>query len=100
MTALPAPVWPVLVLAAIQVADGILCIKPVGFIAACFTDVRFPRRYWRLMTPVKFAAALGLVAGIWIPYLGAISRARRSYCIFSWRSPCISPHATSAGISS
>ncbi|PWC08623.1 DoxX family protein [Mycetocola zhujimingii] len=73
MTALPAPVWPVLVLAAIQVADGILCIKPVGFIAACFTDVRFPRRYWRLMTPVKFAAALGLVAGIWIPYLGAIT---------------------------
>lgn len=73
MTVLPDPVWPVILLAAIQVIDGILCITPVSFVAACFTDVRFPRRYWWTMTPVKFAAAAGLIAGIWIPYLGLVT---------------------------
>ncbi|MBP8921398.1 MAG: DoxX family protein [Micropruina sp.] len=47
--------------------------KPAAFIAACFEDVRWPRRLWWLMPPVKFAAAAGLVAGIWIPYLGTVT---------------------------
>ena len=75
MTILPDPVWPVIVLAIIQVIDGILCIRPVAFVAACFTDVKFPRRYWWVMTPIKFAAAGGLLAGIWIPYLGLVTTA-------------------------
>ena len=73
MSALPDPEWPVVVLAAISAVDGLLCIKPAAFIAACFEDVRWPRRLWWLMPPVKFAAAAGLVAGIWIPYLGTVT---------------------------
>lgn len=73
MTPLPDPVWPMVVLALIQGVDGTLCIKPVRFIAGCFTDVGWPRKYWWMMPPIKFAAALGLLAGIWIPYLGAVT---------------------------
>ena len=75
MTLLPDPVWPVVVLALISAVDGILCIKPARFIAACFDDVRWPRRYWWIMAPIKFAAAAGLIAGIWIPGLAALTTA-------------------------
>jgi len=70
---LPGSVLPVLVLASIQFADAIMCIKPVGFIAECFTAVNWPRRLWWVMPPIKFAAAAGLVAGLWVPYLAAIT---------------------------
>ncbi len=70
---LPDPVWPVVVLAVIQVADGALCLRPVRFIAECLRDVGWPRRYWWLMSPVKFAAAAGLTVGIWVPYLGVLT---------------------------
>jgi hypothetical protein len=73
MTLLPEPICPVVGLALIQLADGILCIRPVAFVAQCFEDVRWPRRYWWLMPPVKFAAAAGLIAGIWIVYLGVVT---------------------------
>lgn len=73
MTSLPDPTWPVVVLAIISAADGVLCLKPVAIIAQCFTDVGFPKRYWRLMPVIKFAAAAGLVAGIWIPVLGILT---------------------------
>lgn len=70
---LPDPIWPVVVLAFIQVVDAALCLKPAGFIARCLTNVRFPRRGWRWLTPLKLAAAGGLVAGVWIPYLGLVT---------------------------
>ena len=70
---LPDPIWPVVVLALIQVADGVMCLKPVGFVATCLTNVRFPRRFWVVLSPLKFAAALGLVGGIWIPGLGMVA---------------------------
>lgn len=73
MWSLPDPVWPVIVLAAIQLVDGLLCLRPAGFIARCFEGVKWPRRYWWLMPPIKFAAAAGLIAGHWIPYLGAVT---------------------------
>ena len=73
MTLLPDPVWPVLVLAFVSFGDGLMCIRPLPFIAQCFEDVRWPRRYWWVMPPIKFAAALGLVAGIWIPVLGLVT---------------------------
>lgn len=69
----PDPVWPVLVLALIQLVDGVLCVKPVAFIRECLEDVRFPRRWWWVTPPVKFAAAAGLVAGIWVPGLGLVT---------------------------
>ncbi|MEV4413614.1 DoxX family protein [Catellatospora sp. NPDC049609] len=73
MTALPDPVWPVLVLAAIQLVDAVLCLRPVRFVAECYEGVGWPRRLWWLMPPVKFAAAAGLLAGIVVPWLGALT---------------------------
>ena len=75
MTLLPDPVWPVVVLAVISLVDGVLCLRPAPFIAQCFEDVRWPRRYWWMMPPIKFAAALGLIAGIWLPGLAALTTA-------------------------
>ncbi|WP_163544351.1 DoxX family protein [Occultella kanbiaonis] len=73
VAALPDPFWPVVLLALIQVVDGVLCIRPVTFIAECFDAVNFPRGYWWVTPPIKFAAAAGLIAGIWIPFLGALT---------------------------
>ena len=73
VTLLPDPRWPVVVLAIISAADGIACIKPAPFIAQCFRDVRWPRRWWWIMPPIKFAAAAGLLAGIWVPGLGLLT---------------------------
>jgi hypothetical protein len=82
------PIWPVIVLALIQVVDGVLCIRPVSFIAECFEDVRWPRRYWWMMPPIKFAAAAGLIAGIWIPVLGLIT----TVCLIAYFVVAISMH--------
>lgn len=73
MVLLPDPVWPVVVLAVISLVDGVLCLRPAPFIAQCFDDVGFPRTYWRLASPIKFAAAAGLVAGIWVGGLGVLT---------------------------
>ncbi|GAA3719715.1 DoxX family protein [Microlunatus aurantiacus] len=67
---LPEPIWPVVVLAVIQLVDAGLCLEPVGFIAQCLRNVHFAPRFWRWLSPLKLAAALGLLAGLWIPYLG------------------------------
>jgi hypothetical protein len=75
MVALPDPVWPVVVLAVIQAVDAVLSYRPVPFVARCLADVRFPRRYWWMLTPTKAAAATGLVAGVWVPYLGVVTAA-------------------------
>jgi len=73
MIALPHPIWPVILLAVISFGDALLCLGPVSFIARCFEDVGWPRRFWWVMSPIKFAAAAGLVAGIWVPYLGFVT---------------------------
>jgi hypothetical protein len=73
MTALPDPVWPIVALAVVQIVDALLCLKPAAFIADCFTAVHWPRRLWWLMPPIKFAAAAGLILGLWVPYLAALT---------------------------
>ena len=73
MATLPDPVWPVLVLAFVSAGDALLCVRPAAFIAQCFRDVNFPERWWWVMPWIKAAAAAGLVAGIWIPYLGLVT---------------------------
>ena len=45
------PTWPLFVLAAIQLGDAAVCVKPIAPVAACFDDVDFPRRYWWVFTP-------------------------------------------------
>lgn len=67
------PWWPLVTLAAIQVVDAVLCWKPVGFIRECLMSVGFPRRFWRVLPPLKLAAATGLVIGIWMPWLAALT---------------------------
>lgn len=73
MSPFPDPIWPVVVLAVISAGDAVLCIKPAAFIAQCFDDVGWPHRLRWIMVALKLAAAAGLVAGIWIPYLGAVT---------------------------
>ncbi len=73
MSWLPDPGWPVIVLAVIQLLDGIACLKPIAPIAQCFNDVGFPRRLWWLFPVIKFAAAAGLAGGLWIPGLGLLT---------------------------
>lgn len=69
------PWWPLAVLAVIQAGDAVLCLRPVRFIEQCLKDVRFPRRYWRVLTPLKLAAAAGLVLGVWVPPLAVLTAA-------------------------
>lgn len=64
------PAWPLFVLAAIQLADAAACVKPMAFVAACFDDVNFPRRFWWVFTPIKVIAAVGLLVGVWVPEIG------------------------------
>ncbi|SDD76890.1 DoxX family protein [Glycomyces harbinensis] len=73
LASLPDPVWPVVLLAAIQFGDGLMSLRPVPFIARCFTAVEWPREYWWTMPVLKFAATAGLIAGIWVPYLGLLT---------------------------
>lgn len=58
--------WALTGLALIQVADAAMSWKPLDFIRQCLVDVGFPRRYWRILTPLKLAAAAGLIVGIWV----------------------------------
>lgn len=88
MRLIPDPVWPVLVLAVISAVDAILCIGPARFIETCLDDVGFPRRYWLLLPILKFAAAAGLIAGIWIPGLGLLT----SCCLVAYFVVAISMH--------
>ena len=67
------PWCPLASLALVQVVDAALCWKPVAFIRDCLTDVGFPRRFWPVLTPLKLAAAGGLVIGIWIHWLGMLT---------------------------
>jgi hypothetical protein len=67
------PWWPLAALAAVQVVDAALCWKPVEFVRTCLTNVGYPRRFWPLLTPVKLSAAAGLVIGIWVPWLAALT---------------------------
>jgi len=69
------PWWPLAAVATIQIADGILSLKPEPFIADCLEGVRFPRRLWWMLPPIKFSAAAGLVAGIWLEPLAVLTAA-------------------------
>ena len=71
----PEPWWPVVLLAVIQLGDAAMCFEPVGLVARCFTDVGLPRALWPVMPWIKVVAAVGLVAGLWVPYVGALTSA-------------------------
>jgi DoxX-like family len=69
------PWWPLAGLASIQLVDAALCRAPVAFVRDCLVDVRFPRRYWPVLTPLKLLAAAGLLLGIWLPPLAMLTSA-------------------------
>ncbi|WP_431036842.1 DoxX family protein [Streptomyces sp. P6-2-1] len=74
----PAPLAPLLALSAlalVQLVDAVLCLRPVGFVRDCLTDVGLPRPWWRLLPVVKTASAAGLVAGIWWRPLAVVTSA-------------------------
>jgi hypothetical protein len=85
---LPTPAWPVLVLALIQLVDAYWSWRPVRFVAECLEAVRFPRRFWPILTPLKAAAAGGLILGVWVPYLGALTTA----CLIAYFCVAIAMH--------
>ncbi|WP_028935141.1 DoxX family protein [Pseudonocardia spinosispora] len=67
------PWWPLAALAFVQFGDGLMCLRPPSFIRQCLVDVHFPRRFWWVLPPIKFAAAAGLVIGIWVPPLAILT---------------------------
>ncbi|TWD82516.1 DoxX-like protein [Kribbella amoyensis] len=69
------PWWPLAALAVVQFTDALLCLKPVRFVQQCLLDVGFPRRLWWVLTPLKLAAAAGLVLGIWVTPLAVLTTA-------------------------
>ena len=70
---IPDPVWAAMALAAFQFADAAFSRRPMKFVERCLEDVRFPRSCWWVFTPIKAATGVGLVAGLWVPYIGAIT---------------------------
>jgi hypothetical protein len=70
---IPEPVWAAPVLAVVQLADAVFCAIPLRFVTDCLDDVRLPHRYRPLLPWLKLAAAVGLLAGMWIERLGALT---------------------------
>ena len=73
MPILADPVWPVVALAAVQCVDAAISWRPIPAVKRCLDDVHAPPLVRRLLTPVKLAAATGLLAGLVVPYLGVIT---------------------------
>ena len=59
--------WPPAILALVLFGDAVMSLRPPGFIRDCLDGVRFPREWWWTLVVIKVLAALGLVAGIWLP---------------------------------
>ncbi|WP_280438073.1 hypothetical protein [Nocardia carnea] len=73
MDLLPDPAWPVLVLAGVQFVDAAMCVRPPHFIALCLKAVNWPRKLWWLLPPIKSILGTGMIAGLWFPYIAAVS---------------------------
>jgi hypothetical protein len=67
LSELPSPIWPVLVLLAIQAGDAALMVRPPKFIVDCLEGVRFPRDWWWVLITAKVASVVGLLVGLWVP---------------------------------
>ncbi|HTF09320.1 MAG TPA: DoxX family protein [Asanoa sp.] len=73
MSILADPGWPVVALAAVQCVDAAICARPIGAVQRCLDDVHAPPLVRRLLTPIKLAAASGLLLGLVVPYLGVLT---------------------------
>ena len=48
-------------------SDAAMSLRPPKFIRDCLCGVAFPREWWWTLIVIKALAAIGLIAGIWIP---------------------------------
>lgn len=67
-----------LLLAAIQLADALGCAFPVSarftaYLGREFDRLQLSSGVQRAMPPVKAAAGVGLIAGLWLPLLGVVT---------------------------
>lgn len=62
-----------ILLAVFFVGDGIACSIPINYIRNDLIRLGVPDNVQRIIPAVKFAAAAGLVIGLWIPLLGLLA---------------------------
>jgi hypothetical protein len=67
LSELPSPVWPILILLAIQAGDAVMMVRPPKFIVDCLEGVRFPRDWWWALITAKTASVVGITVGLWVP---------------------------------
>lgn len=67
------PVWPAIALAVATAADGVACLGPIPYIRRALDKVGCPPVVRKALPWIKFAAAAGLIAGLWIPGLGLLT---------------------------
>ncbi|GAA3959766.1 DoxX family protein [Gordonia caeni] len=75
MFSTPDPAWPVIVLAAILLADALASVRPPAFIRDCLTGVGFPLEWGWALVWIKLVATAGLLVGLWEPGVGAAATA-------------------------
>lgn len=73
MTLLPNATWPVFVLAGLLLLDAAMSVRPPKFIEGCLSGVGLPRDWWWALIVIKLLAAVGLIAGIWVPGIALAS---------------------------
>jgi hypothetical protein len=66
LSELPSPVWPILILLAIQAGDAVIMVRPPKLIVDCLEGVRFPREWWWVLIAAKAASVVGLTVGLWV----------------------------------
>lgn len=81
-------------LAIVQATDAVFCAVPLPFVTRCLDGVGLPARYRPLLAPIKAAATIGLAAGIWVPYLAAITSA----CLVVYFSLAVGAHVRARDI--
>lgn len=59
--------WPPVVLALALFGDAVISVRPPSFVRDCLNGVQFPREWWWTLIVIKTLAAIGLIAGIWVP---------------------------------
>jgi hypothetical protein len=69
------PTWPVIALAVVTFLDGLACVPPIDFIREAQDRVDAPDWMRRVIPWVKFAAAAGLIVGLWVPAIGLLTTA-------------------------
>lgn len=71
-----------IILAATQLGDAVACAIPIAYLRREFDRLQLSARTVRAMTPVKAAAGVGLLVGLWLPVLGvATAVARVAYFV-------------------